>query len=366
MRLEYVAPKGAFLYELASRNWLNAFENTEASLAELAKSIAQLVRSGNLDDSALLFNRAGANWTKPSSRARLFGPSTGIAAAGILIALAAGLFWMERRPAPPPSSPRLSPARIAINAFEVPGNDDALRQFAVGLKAEIVGQLSKNQIPVVAGSGGSRIGYAYSGTLERSGENILVHAHLDDARQGIAVWSAEYQGAAVEPRPLQQAIAAQAATVTQTAALDDKLANGDADAMTLLIKSSPFAYSNVQSDREADWENARQLAAKFPLIPNFQANFAIVGAVLAINSRPERAAQLRTAAKAAALRAVALDPNHGELAYLAQYFLVPIDRRLDRARRLPASGPGEAKQRWRTDQQSEQFSARAGAPQRGD
>src|SRR6195952_6004640 len=37
VRLENIAPKGAFLYELASRNWINAFEDTEAKLAELAK-----------------------------------------------------------------------------------------------------------------------------------------------------------------------------------------------------------------------------------------------------------------------------------------------------------------------------------------
>src|SRR5271156_4705848 len=36
VRLENIAPDGAFLYELASRNWINAYENTEAKLAELA------------------------------------------------------------------------------------------------------------------------------------------------------------------------------------------------------------------------------------------------------------------------------------------------------------------------------------------
>src|ERR1700733_16304943 len=34
VRLENVAPSGAFLYELASRNWINAYEDTEAKLAE--------------------------------------------------------------------------------------------------------------------------------------------------------------------------------------------------------------------------------------------------------------------------------------------------------------------------------------------
>src|SRR5665213_1084122 len=46
VRLENIAPKGAFLYELASRNWINAYENTEAGLAELAKGLAHMVRTG--------------------------------------------------------------------------------------------------------------------------------------------------------------------------------------------------------------------------------------------------------------------------------------------------------------------------------
>src|SRR5450432_4124256 len=32
VRIENLQPTGAFLYELASRNWVNAFENTEAKL----------------------------------------------------------------------------------------------------------------------------------------------------------------------------------------------------------------------------------------------------------------------------------------------------------------------------------------------
>src|SRR5580698_9843320 len=53
VRLENIAPKGAFLYELASRNWINAYEDTDAKLAELAKGLAQLVRTGARDESVL-------------------------------------------------------------------------------------------------------------------------------------------------------------------------------------------------------------------------------------------------------------------------------------------------------------------------
>src|SRR5665213_498675 len=68
VRLENIAPKGAFLYELASRNWINAFENTEAKLAELAKGLAHLLRTGARDESVLPFERSGdEDW-----RAHLF------------------------------------------------------------------------------------------------------------------------------------------------------------------------------------------------------------------------------------------------------------------------------------------------------
>src|SRR5882757_11239418 len=46
VRLQNISPKGAFLYELASRNWINAYEDTEAKLAELAKGLAQMVKTG--------------------------------------------------------------------------------------------------------------------------------------------------------------------------------------------------------------------------------------------------------------------------------------------------------------------------------
>ena len=70
VRLQDIATSGAFLYELASRNWINAYDDTEAKLAELAKGLAQLVRTGVRDESLLPFERAGAN--AKASRKGLF------------------------------------------------------------------------------------------------------------------------------------------------------------------------------------------------------------------------------------------------------------------------------------------------------
>jgi hypothetical protein len=65
VRLENIAPKGAFLYELASRNWVNAFDDTGPKLAELAMGLARMVRSGTGDESLLPFERAA---TAPAAR----------------------------------------------------------------------------------------------------------------------------------------------------------------------------------------------------------------------------------------------------------------------------------------------------------
>jgi len=99
VRLENIAPKGAFLYELASRNWVNAYENTEAKLAELAKGLAHLVKTGVRDESVLPFDRSGAGQS-PAATKWLRKPVLIAAAAITLIATSATatwLLWPERK-----------------------------------------------------------------------------------------------------------------------------------------------------------------------------------------------------------------------------------------------------------------------------
>jgi len=88
VRLENIAPSGAFLYELASRNWVNAFENTEAKLAELAKGLANLVRTGARDGRTLPFDPSDA---PPPSRRSMRKPAVIAALALVLGTALAGL-----------------------------------------------------------------------------------------------------------------------------------------------------------------------------------------------------------------------------------------------------------------------------------
>ncbi len=89
VRIEDIQPEGAFLYELAGRNWINAFDETEAKLGELARSLAALVKSGKEDPAMLPFDRGtGETKATPKKRGRV-----GLFAAGgaLVLAVVAGV-----------------------------------------------------------------------------------------------------------------------------------------------------------------------------------------------------------------------------------------------------------------------------------
>ena len=330
VRIENIEPTGAFLYELASRNWVNAFDNTEAKLAELAHSLAKLAKDGIADESIIPFDRNAGGKAKPAWPARNRLSLAAIAL--VVLAAAAAAFWMlPHKPAPAPV--QTAALRIAVLPFDVLGDDAALRQFSGGLEAEIVGQLNQNQVPVVSGQDSAQlkgqglsaaaaiqhIAYVFAGTVERSGKQLLVRAHLDDARQSVTIWSLEFSGDPGDPRALQDQVSAQTALVGTLAVHYDKLANGDTDAMSMLIKALGAAPG---VSGESGWDNAKKLVAKFPDNAQLHSYFAMTSAALAIESTPRRAAELRESVKIEAQHALALDP-HDSYAYFAQSFLFP-------------------------------------------
>src|SRR5262249_31223962 len=102
VRIEDIQPEGAFLYELAGRNWINAFDETDAKLGELARSLAALVKSGKADPAMLPFDRnAGAKPPKPTKRRGLALPLVGAALAVVALVAAAAFFLMQPKSSGP-------------------------------------------------------------------------------------------------------------------------------------------------------------------------------------------------------------------------------------------------------------------------
>jgi adenylate cyclase len=226
VRIENIQPTGAFLYELASRNWVNAFENTEAKLAELAQSLAKLVKAGIVDESIIPFDRnAGANApARKGTRAPLL-----IAAAAIAIAVAvAALVWLyPRPPAVVVNSPQLSrPAgvSVAVLPFLNLSSDKDQEFFSDGITEEITSALAKVPGLTVIGrtsafqfKGENKdmrvIGQALGannlieGSVRKAGDQVRITAQLIKAADGTHLWTESYDRKLTDIFAVQEEIA---------------------------------------------------------------------------------------------------------------------------------------------------------------
>ncbi|HUE62955.1 MAG TPA: TIR domain-containing protein [Rhizomicrobium sp.] len=179
VRLQNIAPKGAFLYELASRNWVNAYEDTEVKLTELAKGLERLVRTGARDDTVLPFERVQA---KP-----------------------AGIF-------------------VAVLPFVNLSSDKEQEFFSDGMTEEITAALAKvSSLKVIARTSafqfkgqsrdlraiGQALGadYLVEGSVRKAGEQVRITAQLIKVDDATHVWAENYDRQLTNIFAMQEEIA---------------------------------------------------------------------------------------------------------------------------------------------------------------
>ena len=329
VRIEDIEPTGAFLYELASRNWVNAFENTEAKLAELARSLAKLVKAGIVDESIIPFDRnagARAPARKPGGPAR---KRWLIAAAAMLIIAAGGVVAFLLRPAPP------TEFRIAMLPFDVLSDDKNLNFFAGGLVDEIGGVLAKNQLQTISRSqvmalpaadrdaALARLGVTFylGGAVQSDGQTTHVTVHLDDARGHVTLWSEEFSRPVKDSSALEGEVAA-ATTFMALGVLDTvRHIHGARDVQLLSGLQRTNDLININNYQEAR-RVAQQLLTQAPDLAPVHARLALAILGVARQGPADQAPPLLAEAKSEAERAIRLDPNLGE-AYLALVYLTP-------------------------------------------
>ncbi len=360
VRLENIAPKGAFLYELASRNWINAFENTEAKLEELAKGLAQLVRTGSRDDSVLPFERSVGSKPAPPARKHKYIPALIAGAAIVTAAVVGGLYWQHTRSAASPSQPQPTASRVAVLPFEMlSGNGDA-RTFADTISEQIVATLNDTQVQAVSRedaktlSGTDRdaaaaklgVEFIVNGSVQIGDQGLHVTVHLDHVSTHATVWTASYDQQGLAAPEFQSHIAAKAAGVALTAiqARRDDPAEMDDAALGLLLKNHASDWTNTQESFLEQRDLVRAIIARAPkYAPSYLALSTTSSEMMKFAS-PDEVAQLRADAAKAASQALALDPTNGE-AYQALAMQVPNGRWGDREalyRRGLAADPNSA------------------------
>jgi TolB-like protein len=328
VRIENIRPSGAFLYELASRNWVNAFENTEAKLAELAQCLARTVKTGVTEESILSFDRH-AGVKAPTHKRWRPGKALLIAAAAVFLLVAAGTAMFLMRPQPP------TELRIAMLPFDVLSDDKDLSFFAAGLVDEIGGVLAKNQVQTISRSqvaalpafgreaALAKLGVTFylGGAVRHDGQMTHVTVHLDNARSHVTLWNAEFTRPLRQTSGLDGEVAA-AMTYAVLGLRDNERYGADRnDVQTLsgLMRASDLVNNN-------DYQQARrvmqQLVTRAPTLAVAHSRLAISTAGVAREVPPDQAQPLLVEARNEAQRALQLNPNVGE-GYLALAYLLP-------------------------------------------
>ena len=224
VRIEKIEPTGAFLYELASRNWVNAFENTEAKLAELAQSLAKLVKAGIVDESIIPFDRNAGAKGQVRKRIWLTHKPLVIAAAtaAVMAAAVAATFWIYPRLASSPAQ-HVAP-RVAVLPFVNLSGDPKQEFFSDGITEEITSALAKVPGLTVIGRTSAfqfkgenkdmrAIGQALGannlieGSVRKVGDQVRITAQLINAADGTHVWTDSYDRKLTDIFAVQEDIA---------------------------------------------------------------------------------------------------------------------------------------------------------------
>jgi TolB-like protein len=334
--LQNIAPKGAFLYELASRNWINAYEDTEARLTELAKGLAHLVKTGAHDEKFLPFDRSQ---DRQAPRRQTHLPLLIAISAVVLVAAAAGLFWLYPRHADTPAQP--TAARVAVLPFDTLSEGPPAHHFADALTDEIVTRLNSSRIQVVSrgdaatlrGADRARkvvelgVALLLDGTVEDNGTAIKVRVHLDDPTRHVTLWSGAVDGPAVKRDQVQASIAS---TIVAVLACSNRAlapAHGltDPDLLTRYLHACDIFANGLNSRQEIYdlFASLREVTAKAPGFTPAHSDFAKFALYFAAILPPEQAAPLRQEGKAENAKALALDPGSPD-GHLALSWMLPV------------------------------------------
>jgi TolB-like protein len=228
VRIEDITPTGEFLYELASRNWFDAFEDTEARFEILADRLAALVKGGPQPDAAAASLSAGA----PAPAIKRLPPvlkrplvRVGIAAAALVLVAVLAMFAI--RPQTGPAQAMQNGHLIAFFGFTPTANDPALGTMAENATDRMFEAIRSNLFNAVARTEtrntpeDSRIAraaelgarYALGGEVRATPDGMTLVVRFEDVRSRLTLWERSFSTRAPDLPYLPAQAARQSAEV---------------------------------------------------------------------------------------------------------------------------------------------------------
>ena len=316
VRIENVNPEGAFLYELASRNWVNAYEDTDAKLAALADRLAELVKGGPKAEAAAksLGTTTQAAHGK-TGRFAWFQPWMAFAAFGMLIAFVAILGNILRDLSAPPA--QAAGYRTAFFGF-TPAGDDAAAASAAGIATEETFRLldlvkvdASSRAETEAAHDGSvleRAGelgarFAMSGDVRREGELLKSTVRVMDVSARTTIGQIALERRADKPSQIAYSIGSVSARMMsciEAYIASDDAATLNAEAFALMgqacatdLNDASTSYRELMQKRPKNWLAPAHLADslmwRLPQLPQAQRPAAIAEAEAAVKRAEEMA-----------------------------------------------------------------------------
>lgn len=213
VRIENIKPSGEFLYELASRNWFDAFENTEARFAVLADRLAALVKGAAKTDPAA--PTAGAQPAReitapPKPLFKRPMAFAGLAAAVLALTAAVAVFGLRPQPIQAPAAPISQ--RIAFFGFTPTGEDPAVTAMAEDATDRMFQSMGSSWLATVARTEtkgtpedkrfaraaelGAR--YALGGEVRADGGGMTLSVRFEDVPSRLTMWERTFSSSAAD------------------------------------------------------------------------------------------------------------------------------------------------------------------------
>jgi serine/threonine-protein kinase len=262
-----------------------------------------------------------------------------LAIVALLVALTVTLVWAAGRRSPLPTDLLDATPSVAVLPFANLSGDASQDYFSDGLAEEIMSALMRVHGLHVAGRTSAfafkarevspaeaakelRVNSVLTGSVRRDGRRVRVVASLHDAA-GLQIWSRAYDDETTETIAVQERIAravAEALRVRLDATSGQpfvKRSNDDAQAYDLYLKARALAHSRQTANVQASIDLFQQAIGRDADYALAYAGLADAHGVLAFNGQVTSDPAIAKA-RAAAARALALDPTLGEaVAHLA-------------------------------------------------
>jgi len=315
LRIANVEPSDAFLYELSTRQWLDAFDGWDRSIDLLVDRLGQISGAGE--------TRGGASTSVRRSRLRSSPNWLLLTVCGcmLLLVIATAAWWVRPIPKPEHSmSVRLAGFQVLSANLPPTIRDSVDAEIVAAFNADGVVGVSTARIPPP----GAAPAYALGGTIQRDEDKIRVITRLTNERSGATLWSDTFNYDGTEAARVPRHIAVDAGNVVRC---------GLFGASTYHHMLPPAVMSDYLQWCQAYWDPSMSEGRKglvpaervIAAVPNFSWGWAAVAGAywkMAMSANdPRHLEQAREAGKKAADRAVAIDPKNSEALFIKAMLL---------------------------------------------